>query len=49
MAEHGGCLESAVDAIRRGTDLMIAGKRVVVCGFVLDYDLFGWSGRVPVV
>ena len=28
-----GCRESAVDAIRRGTDLMIAGKRVVVCGF----------------
>ena len=27
------CRESAVDAIRRGTDLMIAGKRVVVCGF----------------
>lgn len=28
-----GCRESAVDAIRRATDLMIAGKRVVVCGF----------------
>lgn len=28
-----GCRESAVDAIRRGTDLMIAGKRVVVCGY----------------
>ena len=28
-----GCRESAVDAIKRATDLMIAGKRVVVCGF----------------
>ncbi|WP_417363355.1 adenosylhomocysteinase [Galbibacter sp.] len=28
-----GCRESAVDAIRRATDLMLAGKRVVVCGF----------------
>lgn len=28
-----GCRESAVDAIRRATDIMIAGKRVVVCGY----------------
>ncbi len=28
-----GCRESAVDAIRRATDVMLAGKRVVVCGF----------------
>lgn len=28
-----GCRESAVDAIKRATDLMIAGKRVVVCGY----------------
>ena len=28
-----GCKESAVDAIRRATDVMIAGKRVVVCGY----------------
>lgn len=28
-----GCRESAVDAIRRATDVMIAGKRVVVCGY----------------
>ena len=28
-----GCKESAVDAIRRSTDLMLAGKRVVVCGY----------------
>ncbi len=28
-----GCRESAVDAIRRATDLMLAGKRVVVCGY----------------
>ena len=28
-----GCRESLVDAIRRGTDLMLAGKVAVVCGF----------------
>ena len=28
-----GCKESAVDAIRRSTDIMIAGKRVVVAGY----------------
>tara|TARA_B100000963_G_scaffold359614_1_gene387424 strand:- start:1952 stop:3259 length:1308 start_codon:yes stop_codon:yes gene_type:complete len=28
-----GCQESAVDAIRRATDVMIAGKRVVVAGY----------------
>jgi adenosylhomocysteinase len=28
-----GCKESAVDAIRRATDLMLAGKRIVVCGY----------------
>ena len=28
-----GCRESAVDAIRRSTDLMLAGKKVVVCGY----------------
>ena len=28
-----GCRESAVDAIRRGTDLMLAGKVVVVAGY----------------
>jgi adenosylhomocysteinase len=28
-----GCRESAVDAIKRATDLMIAGKRIVVCGY----------------
>ncbi len=28
-----GCKESAVDAIRRATDTMLAGKRVVVCGY----------------
>jgi adenosylhomocysteinase len=28
-----GCRESAVDAIRRATDIMLAGKRIVVCGF----------------
>ncbi len=28
-----GCRESSVDAIRRATDVMLAGKRVVVCGY----------------
>ena len=28
-----GCKESAVDAVRRATDLMLAGKRVVVAGY----------------
>ena len=28
-----GCKESAVDAVRRATDTMIAGKKVVVCGY----------------
>ena len=28
-----GCKESAVDAIRRATDLMLAGKRVLVAGY----------------
>ena len=28
-----GCRESAVDAIRRATDIMLAGKRVVVAGY----------------
>ena len=28
-----GCKESAVDAIRRATDIMLAGKRVVVAGY----------------
>ena len=28
-----GCKESAVDAIRRSTDIMLAGKRVVVAGY----------------
>ena len=28
-----GCRDSAVDAIRRATDTMLAGKRVVVCGY----------------
>ncbi|TXE08988.1 adenosylhomocysteinase [Gelidibacter salicanalis] len=28
-----GCRESAVDAVRRATDLMLAGRRVVVCGY----------------
>jgi adenosylhomocysteinase len=28
-----GCKESAVDAVRRATDMMLAGKRVVVAGY----------------
>ncbi len=30
---HYGCRESLVDAIRRGTDVMLAGKVAVVCGY----------------
>ncbi|MGE0793618.1 MAG: adenosylhomocysteinase [Candidatus Woesearchaeota archaeon] len=28
-----GCRESLADGIKRGTDVMVAGKRVVVCGY----------------
>ncbi len=28
-----GCRESLIDGIKRGTDVMIAGKRAVVCGY----------------
>ncbi len=28
-----GCKESAVDAVRRATDIMIAGKRVIIAGY----------------
>jgi len=28
-----GCKESAVDAVRRATDTMLAGKRIIVCGY----------------
>ncbi len=28
-----GCRESCVDAVKRATDVMIAGKRVIVCGY----------------
>ena len=28
-----GCKESAVDAVRRATDIMLAGKRVIICGY----------------
>jgi len=28
-----GCRESAVDAVRRATDIMLAGRRVIVCGY----------------
>lgn len=28
-----GCRESLVDGIKRGTDVMVAGKKVVVCGY----------------
>lgn len=33
-----GCKESAVDAVRRATDVMLAGKRVVVCGYGDESD-----------
>jgi len=28
-----GCRESLADGIKRGTDIMVAGKVVVVCGY----------------
>lgn len=28
-----GCRESSVDAVKRATDVMIAGKKVIVCGY----------------
>ncbi len=28
-----GCRESLVDGIRRGTDIMLAGKKVMICGY----------------
>lgn len=28
-----GCRESLVDGIKRGTDVMVAGKKVIVCGY----------------
>jgi adenosylhomocysteinase len=28
-----GCRESLVDGIKRGTDVMVAGKRVLICGY----------------
>jgi len=28
-----GCRESLVDGIRRGTDIMLAGKKVLICGY----------------
>eukprot|EP00163_Fabomonas_tropica_P016254 TRINITY_DN2922_c0_g1_i2.p1 TRINITY_DN2922_c0_g1~~TRINITY_DN2922_c0_g1_i2.p1 ORF type:complete len:482 (+),score=111.83 TRINITY_DN2922_c0_g1_i2:282-1727(+) len=28
-----GCRETMIDAIRRGTDMMIAGRQAIVCGF----------------
>ncbi|PJF33201.1 MAG: adenosylhomocysteinase, partial [Phototrophicales bacterium] len=28
-----GCRESLADGIKRGTDIMVAGKNVVVCGY----------------
>ena len=40
-----GCRESAVDAIRRATDIMIAGKRVVVW----DMAMWGKERRLPSV
>ena len=28
-----GCRESLADGIKRATDIMLAGKKIVVCGF----------------
>ena len=40
-----GCKESAVDAVRRSTDIMLAGKRVLVAGYGdvgKDRSIFFW-------
>lgn len=48
-----GCKESAVDAVRRATDLMLAGKRVVVCGYgdvgKWTAASFKWAGSIVTV
>lgn len=48
-----GCKESAVDAVRRATDLMLAGKRVVVCGYgdvgKGTAASFRWAGSIVTV
>jgi len=42
-----GCRESLVDAIRRGTDVMMAGKVAMVCGFGDQRRSRRRSGRRP--
>jgi adenosylhomocysteinase len=48
-----GCKESAVDAVRRATDIMLAGKRVVVCGYgdvgKGTAASFKWAGSIVTV
>jgi len=48
-----GCKESAVDAVRRATDVMLAGKRVVVCGYgdvgKWTAASFRWAGSIVTV
>jgi adenosylhomocysteinase len=48
-----GCKESAVDAVRRATDIMLAGKRVVVCGYgdvgKGTAASFRWAGSIVTV
>jgi len=48
-----GCRESAVDAVRRATDIMLAGKRVVVCGYgdvgKWTAASFKWAGSIVTV
>ena len=46
-----GCKESAVDAVRRSTDIMLAGKRVLVAGYgdVGKGTAASFSGAVAIV
>jgi len=44
-----GCKESAVDAVRRATDIMLAGKRVVVCGYVGKGTAASFQGAGSIV
>ncbi len=48
-----GCRESLADGIKRGTDVMIAGKQVVVCGYGdvgkgCAKSMYGFGARVVV-
>jgi adenosylhomocysteinase len=44
-----GCKESAVDAVRRATDIMLAGKRVIVCGCTVKGTAASFRGAGSIV